>query len=110
MPTPNPALRIIPLGGVGEIGKNMYVFEYGDEIVVIDCGLMFPDEEMFGIDLVVPDIAYLKERKANVKAFLITHAHEDHLGGLPSILPELPGLPIYASRLARGRLGHTSKE
>ena len=94
-------LRIIPLGGVGEIGKNMYVFEYGDEIVVIDCGLMFPDEEMFGIDLVVPDIAYLKERKANVKAFLITHAHEDHVGGLPYILPEFPGVPIYASTLAR---------
>ena len=70
MPGPNVPLRIIPLGGVGEIGKNMYIFEYGDDIVIIDCGLMFPDEEMFGIDLVVPDIAYLKERKANVKAFL----------------------------------------
>ncbi len=103
-------LRIIPLGGVGEIGKNMYVFEYGDEIVVIDCGLMFPDEEMFGIDLVVPDIAYLKERKANVKAFLITHAHEDHVGGLPYILPEFPGVPIYASTLARGLLGNKIKE
>src|SRR6478735_9105855 len=98
-------LRIIPLGGVGEIGKNMYVFEYRDEIVVIDCGLMFPDEEMFGIDLVIPDITYLKDRRANVKAFLITHAHEDHVGALPYVLPEFPGVPVYASTLARGLLG-----
>ncbi len=103
-------LRIIPLGGVGEIGKNMYVFEYGDDIVVIDCGLMFPDEEMFGIDLVVPDISYLKERRANVRAFLITHAHEDHVGGLPYVLPEFPGVPVYASTLARGLLGSKIKE
>ena len=103
-------LRIIPLGGVGEIGKNMYVFEYRDEIVVIDCGLMFPDEEMFGIDLVIPDITYLKERRANVKAFLITHAHEDHVGALPYVLPEFPGVPVYASTLARGLLGNKIKE
>ena len=103
-------LRIIPLGGVGEIGKNMYVIEYGDDIVVIDCGLMFPDEEMFGIDLVIPDIAYLKENKAKVKAFLITHAHEDHVGGLPYILPNFPGVPVYASTLARGLLGIKIKE
>ena len=103
-------LQIIPLGGVGEIGKNMYVFEYGDEIVVIDCGLMFPDEEMFGIDLVIPDISYLKERKANVKAFVITHAHEDHVGALPYVLPEFPGVPVYASTLARGLLGNKVKE
>ena len=109
-PTRRPPLRIIPLGGVGEIGKNMYVFEYGDEIVVIDCGLMFPDEEMFGIDLVIPDITYLKERRANVKAFLITHAHEDHVGGLPYVLPEFPGVPVYASTLARGLLGNKIKE
>ena len=110
MPAAQPILRIIPLGGVGEIGKNMYVFEYGDDIVVIDCGLMFPDEEMFGIDLVVPDITYLRERKANVRAFLITHAHEDHVGGLPYVLPEFPGVPIYASTLARGLLGNKIKE
>jgi ribonuclease J len=103
-------LRIIPLGGVGEIGKNMYVFEYGDDIVVIDCGLMFPDEEMFGIDLVVPDVTYLKERRDSVRAFIITHAHEDHVGGLPYILPEFPGVPIYASTLARGLLGNKVKE
>ena len=88
----------------------MYVFEYGDDIVVIDCGLMFPDEEMFGIDLVVPDVTYLKERRANVKAFLITHAHEDHVGGLPYVLPEFPGVPVYASTLARGLLGNKIKE
>ncbi len=110
MPDPSKPLRIIPLGGVGEIGKNMYVFEYGDDIVVIDCGLMFPDEEMFGIDIVIPDITYLKERRANVRAFLITHAHEDHVGALPYVLPEFPGVPVYASTLARGLLGNKIKE
>ncbi|HEY5488345.1 MAG TPA: ribonuclease J [Candidatus Limnocylindrales bacterium] len=100
----------MPLGGVGEIGKNMYVYEYGDEIVVIDCGLMFPEEEMFGIDLVVPDVTYLRERRDKVKAFLITHAHEDHVGGLPYVLPYFPGVPIYASTLARGLLGGKIKE
>ena len=103
-------LRIMPLGGVGEIGKNMYVFEYGDEIVVIDCGLMFPEEEMFGVDFVVPDVKYLRDRREKVKAFLITHAHEDHVGGLPYVLPYFPGVPIYASTLARGLLGVKIKE
>src|SRR6476646_9779394 len=110
MTTNDQPLRIIPLGGVGEIGKNMYVFEYGDDIVVIDCGVAFPEEEMFGIDLVVPDVTYLRERREKVKAFLITHAHEDHVGGLPYILPYFPGVPIYASTLARGLLGIKIKE
>ena len=110
-PTGSPeVLRILPLGGVGEIGKNLTVFEYGDEIVVVDCGLMFPDEEMFGIDLVVPDVTYLVERRDKVKAFLITHAHEDHVGGLPYVLPRFPGIPVYASTLARGLLGNKIKE
>ncbi len=103
-------LRIIPLGGVGEIGKNMYVFEYGDDIIVVDCGLMFPDEEMFGIDLVVPDVTYLRERRDAVRAFVITHAHEDHVGGLPYVLPDFPGVPIYASTLARGLLSNKVRE
>jgi ribonuclease J len=103
-------LRIIPLGGVGEIGKNMYVFEYGDDIVVVDCGLMFPDEAMFGIDLIIPDVTYLRENREKVKAFLITHGHEDHVGGLPFILPYFPDVPVYASTLARGLLGIKIKE
>ncbi len=108
--TESTPLRVIPLGGVGEIGKNMYVFEYGDDIVVVDCGLMFPDEEMFGIDLVVPDVTYLRERREAVRAFIITHAHEDHVGGLPYVLPDFPGVPIYASTLARGLLSTKVRE
>jgi ribonuclease J len=88
----------------------MYVFEYGDDIVVVDCGLMFPDEEMFGIDLVIPDVTYLRENREKVRAFLITHAHEDHVGGLAYVLPYFPGVPVYASTLARGLLGIKIKE
>ena len=108
--TSREVLRVIPLGGIGEIGKNMTVFEYADEIVIVDCGLMFPEEEMYGIDLVVPDVAYLRDKREKVKAFVITHAHEDHVGGLPYILPEFPGVPVYASTLARGLLSNKVKE
>ncbi|MGI8822595.1 MAG: MBL fold metallo-hydrolase, partial [Acidimicrobiia bacterium] len=98
------------LGGLGEIGRNCAVIETNGRLALIDCGLMFPEEEMPGIDFVVPDITYLKDRRHMVKAFLITHAHEDHVGGLPYILPEFPGVPIYASTLARGLLGNKIKE
>ncbi len=103
-------LRVVPLGGLGEIGKNMTVFEFGDQIIVVDCGLAFPEEEMYGIDIVIPDIAYLREQRERVKAFVITHAHEDHVGALPYVLPEFPGVPVYASTLARGLLSNKIKE
>ena len=96
-----PPLRIIPLGGLGEIGKNMMAVEYGDDIVVIDCGVQFPDEDMPGVDLIIPDVSYLVERADRVKAILITHGHEDHIGALPFILPQI-NVPVYAPRLAHG--------
>jgi ribonuclease J len=103
-------LRVVPLGGLGEIGKNMTVFEFGDQIIVVDCGLAFPEEEMYGIDIVIPDIAYLRGKREMVRAFVITHAHEDHVGALPYVLPEFPGVPVYASTLARGLLSNKIKE
>ena len=95
-------LRIIPLGGVGEVGKNITVVEHGDEILIVDCGLAFPEPEMLGIDLVIPDVTYLEERRDRVRAILLTHGHEDHTGALPYVLPKLPGTPIYATRLTEG--------
>jgi ribonuclease J len=108
--TSKEVLRIVPLGGLGEIGKNMTVFEFADEIIVVDCGLAFPEEEMYGIDIVIPEIAYLREQRDKVKAFVITHAHEDHVGALPYVLPDFPGVPVYASTLARGLLSNKIKE
>ncbi len=96
-----PRLRAIPLGGLGEIGRNMMALEYDEQIVVIDSGLMFPEEEMLGVDLVLPDVTYLQERKDKVLAFLLTHGHEDHVGSLPYILPKVSA-PIYGSRLTLG--------
>jgi ribonuclease J len=96
------ALRVIPLGGVGEIGKNMLALEQGDDIVVVDAGLMFPDEEMLGIDLVIPDIAYLKQNKGKVRGILLTHAHEDHMGALPYVLRDFLDVPVYGTKLTLG--------
>jgi ribonuclease J len=94
-------LRIIPLGGLGEIGMNMMVLEYGDSIIVVDCGLMFPEDYMLGIDIVIPDISYLRNNKDKIKAFIITHGHEDHTGALPFVLREI-NAPIYATTLTIG--------
>jgi ribonuclease J len=104
-----PKLRAIPLGGLGEIGRNMMALEYDENIVVIDAGLMFPEEEMLGVDLVLPDVTYLAERKDKVLAFLLTHGHEDHVGSLPYILPKVSA-PIYGSRLTLGFIKNKLKE
>ena len=94
-------LQIIPLGGLGEIGKNMTAFRYGDEIIVIDAGMAFPDETMPGIDIVIPDFSYLIENRDKVKAILITHGHEDHIGSLAYLLRDISA-PVYATRLTCG--------
>ncbi len=104
-----PLLRAIPLGGLGEIGRNMMALEYDEQIVVVDAGLMFPEEEMLGVDLVLPDITYLVERKEHVLAFLLTHGHEDHVGSLPYVLPRL-NAPIYGTRLTLGLLKNKLRE
>jgi len=104
-----PLLRAIPLGGLGEIGRNMMALEYDEHIVVVDAGLMFPEEEMLGVDLVLPDITYLVERKENVLAFLLTHGHEDHVGSLPYVLPRI-NAPIYGTRLTLGLLKNKLRE
>ncbi len=95
------SLKLIPLGGVGDVTKNMYVYEYGSDIIIVDCGVGFPDEGMPGVDLVIPDISYLRGKEQNIRAILITHGHEDHIGGLPYIWPELQA-PIYTQRLTAG--------
>lgn len=93
------SVRIVPLGGIGEIGKNMWVIEYGNDIIVIDCGLSFPREDMLGVDYVIPDAAYLKKNKEKIKAVLITHGHEDHIGATPYLLQDL-GAPVYGTDLS----------
>ncbi len=94
-------LKLIPLGGVGDVTKNMYVYEYGNDIIIVDCGIGFPDEDMLGIDLVIPDITYLKDKRERIKGIVISHAHEDHIGGLPYLWSQLD-CPIYAHPLAAG--------
>ena len=102
-------LRIIPLGGLEQIGMNITAFEYGDSIIVVDCGLAFPQDDMLGVDLVIPDVTYLKDNIAKVKGFVITHGHEDHIGALPYILKDI-NVPIYTTKLTMGIIENKLKE
>ena len=94
-------LKIISLGGLNEIGKNLTVYEYGGDIVVVDCGMGFPDDDMYGIDVVIPDVSYLIKNQNKVRGMFITHGHEDHIGALPYVLRSL-NAPIYATRMSAG--------
>src|SRR5256885_5548083 len=96
------SMRIIPLGGLGEVGKNMTVYEYGDDAIVVDSGLAFPRDEHLGVDLILPDFTYLRERERPVRAVILTHAHEDHVGSLPYLLREVPVDEVWATRLTLG--------
>ena len=109
IPAPTAALQIIPLGGLGEIGMNMMAYQCGDDIIVVDCGLMFPEPDMLGIDYVIPDISWLRERSGQVRAICLTHGHEDHIGALPFVLQEL-NVPIYGTALTLGFVNEKLKE
>ena len=105
----NGTVKVIPLGGLEQIGMNMTAFESEDSIIVVDCGLAFPDDEMLGIDLVIPDVTYLKENISKVKGFVITHGHEDHIGALPYVLKEI-NVPVYATKLTTAIIESKLKE
>ena len=107
--TGNEKVRIIPLGGLEQIGMNITAFETDDSIIVVDCGLAFPEDDMLGVDLVIPDVTYLKDHREKVKGFVITHGHEDHIGALPYILKEL-NVPVYATKLTMAIIENKLKE
>lgn len=103
-------VKFIPLGGMNEIGKNMFVVEYRDDIVIIDCGLTFPEEQMLGIDIVIPDFSYLQENKKKIKGMVLTHGHEDHIGGIPYFIKEVGNIDIYGTDLTLGLLKNKLQE
>ncbi|WP_394555463.1 ribonuclease J (plasmid) [Priestia aryabhattai] len=102
-------IRIIPLGGLGEVGKNMTVVEYNDQMFIIDAGIIFPDEDMYGVDVITPDFEYVRQNKHKVKALFVTHGHEDHIGALPYFMKEFPKVPIYATKLTAGMITNKLK-
>jgi ribonuclease J len=110
MPLLRSKLRVIPLGGLNEIGKNMMVLEYENDIIIVDSGLMFPGEDMMGIDMVIPDITYLLKMKDRIRGIIITHGHEDHIGALPYILNQIGNVPIFAAKLTQGLISLKLKE
>jgi ribonuclease J len=107
--TREPKVRVIPLGGLGEVGKNMTAFEFGDDIIVVDMGFKFPTAEQPGIDYIIPDTSWLLKNKHKVRGHIITHGHEDHIGGVPFILPKFPA-PLYGTRFTLGRIEHKLQE
>jgi ribonuclease J len=107
--TGNASVKVIPLGGMEQIGMNITAFETEGSIIVVDCGLAFPEDDMLGVDLVIPDITYLQDHREKVKGFVITHGHEDHIGALPYVLQQL-NVPIYATRLTMAIIENKLKE
>ncbi len=105
----DPVLQVIPLGGLGEFGMNCMALRYGNDIVVIDCGMMFPDAELMGVDSVIPDFTYLTDRKEMVRALILTHGHEDHIGGVPYLLSELD-IPVYGTNFTLGLVSRRLEE